>query len=162
MAFNFFCGFPGYKPVLPGSFKICVLVLCREHPKAHRKLFNGEAGNRTCDPWFTRHRAYPLHHGSFLKWHLPCQSTLRDMCYAIFADILFTYLFINCLLVYLFLFLFLSFVFDLSLTLFPIYINLFSTSKVVYIYYLVKQISYSYIVLWCVVHVMSIYCSIKV
>ena len=23
----------------------------------------GEAGNRTCDPWFTRHRIYPLHHG---------------------------------------------------------------------------------------------------
>ena len=25
----------------------------------------GEAGNRTCDPWFTRHSAYPLHHGVF-------------------------------------------------------------------------------------------------
>ena len=25
--------------------------------------FYGEAGNRTCDPWFTRHSAYPLHHG---------------------------------------------------------------------------------------------------
>ena len=24
--------------------------------------FYGEAGNRTCDPWFTRHSAYPLHH----------------------------------------------------------------------------------------------------
>ena len=23
----------------------------------------GEAGNRTCDPWFTRHRFIPLHHG---------------------------------------------------------------------------------------------------
>ena len=23
----------------------------------------GESGNRTCDPWFTRHSAYPLHHG---------------------------------------------------------------------------------------------------
>ena len=21
--------------------------------------------NRTCDPWFTRHSAYPLHHGGF-------------------------------------------------------------------------------------------------
>ena len=31
----FFCGFPGYKPVPPGWFKICVLVLLREH----RKLF---------------------------------------------------------------------------------------------------------------------------
>ena len=27
----------------------------------------GEAGNRTCDPWFTRHSAYPLHHGGFSK-----------------------------------------------------------------------------------------------
>ena len=34
-----FCGFPVYKPVPPGWFKICVLVLCREHPKAHRKWF---------------------------------------------------------------------------------------------------------------------------
>ena len=23
----------------------------------------GEAGNRTCDPWFTRQAVYPLHHG---------------------------------------------------------------------------------------------------
>ena len=28
-------------------------------------LFYGEAGNRTCDPWFTRHSAKPLHHGGF-------------------------------------------------------------------------------------------------
>ena len=28
-------------------------------------FFYGEAGNRTCDPWFTRHSAYPLHHGGF-------------------------------------------------------------------------------------------------
>ena len=34
-----FCSFPGYKPVPPGWFKICVLVLLREHPKAHRKRF---------------------------------------------------------------------------------------------------------------------------
>ena len=27
---------------------------------------NSEAGNRTCDPWFTRHSTYPLHHGGFL------------------------------------------------------------------------------------------------
>ena len=27
----------------------------------------GEAGNRTCDPWFTRHSAYPLHHGGFSR-----------------------------------------------------------------------------------------------
>ena len=56
---NFLCSFPGYKPALPGWFKICVLVLCREHSKAHRKWFYGEAGNRTCDPLFTRHRFSP-------------------------------------------------------------------------------------------------------
>ena len=26
----------------------------------------GEAGIRTCDPWFIRHSAYPLHHGDHL------------------------------------------------------------------------------------------------
>ena len=31
--------------------------------------FYGEAGNRTCDPWFTRHSAYPLHHGGFTGDH---------------------------------------------------------------------------------------------
>ena len=60
-----FCGFPWYKPVPPGWLKICVLVLCREHPKAHRMWFYGEARNRTCDPWFTRHSTYPLHHSCF-------------------------------------------------------------------------------------------------
>ena len=46
---------------------ICVFIICREHPKAHRKWFYGEAGNRTCDPWFIRHSGYPLHHGGFSK-----------------------------------------------------------------------------------------------
>ena len=32
-----FCGFTEYTPFPPGWFKICVLVVCREHPKAHRK-----------------------------------------------------------------------------------------------------------------------------
>ena len=36
--------------------------------RLNRNWFYGEAGNRTCDPWFTRHSAYPLHHeGGFLK-----------------------------------------------------------------------------------------------
>ena len=58
---------------------ICVFIIWREHPKAHRKWFYvvlwfyGEAGNRTCDPWFTRHSAYPLHHGGFSRqYYLPC------------------------------------------------------------------------------------------
>ena len=46
---------------------ICVFILWREHPKAHRKWFYGEAGKRTCYPWFTRHSAYPLHHGLIPK-----------------------------------------------------------------------------------------------
>ena len=33
----------------------------------------GEAGNRTCDPWFTRHSTYPLHHGGFLYIFLNSQ-----------------------------------------------------------------------------------------
>ena len=30
--------------------------------------FYGEAGNRTCDRWFTRHSTYPLHHGGLEFW----------------------------------------------------------------------------------------------
>ena len=29
------------------------------------EIGSGEAGDRTCDPWFTRHSAYPLHNGGF-------------------------------------------------------------------------------------------------
>ena len=36
-----------------------VLVLRREHPKAHRKWFYREAGNRTC-AWYTGHRLIPI------------------------------------------------------------------------------------------------------
>ena len=36
--------------------------------------FYGEAGNRTCDPWFTRHSAYPLHHGGFVNGGIPVSS----------------------------------------------------------------------------------------
>ena len=36
----------------PGGFMICVCILWRGHPKAQQKWFYGEAGNRTCDPWF--------------------------------------------------------------------------------------------------------------
>ena len=38
----------------------------------------GEAGNRTCDPWFTRHSAYPLHHGGFSKASFWTLTTGRD------------------------------------------------------------------------------------
>ena len=53
-----FVAFLGINQFCPGWFKICVLVLWREHPKAHQKLFYGEAGNRTCDPWFTRQKNF--------------------------------------------------------------------------------------------------------
>ena len=33
--------------------------------RLNRKWFYREAGIRTCDPWFTRYNAYPLHHGGF-------------------------------------------------------------------------------------------------
>ena len=64
----------------PGGFMICVLVLLREHPKAHRKWFYGEAGNRTCDPCFTRHSAYPLHHCGFSTWGY-CRKFICDASY---------------------------------------------------------------------------------
>ena len=59
---TFFVAFLGINQFRRVGLKF-MLVLCREHPKAHRKWFYGEAGNRTCDPWYTRHSAYPLHHG---------------------------------------------------------------------------------------------------
>ena len=37
--------------------------------------FYGEAGNRTCDPWFTRHSAYPLHHGGFSLLEITCHGS---------------------------------------------------------------------------------------
>ena len=75
---------------------ICVFIIWREHPKAHRKWFYvvlwfyGEAGNRTCDPWFTRHSAYPLHHGGlthvFVAVFLGCTSTGRvGLCFLWFC-----------------------------------------------------------------------------
>ena len=32
-------------------------------PEGSNESISGEAGNQTCDPWFTRHSAYPLQHG---------------------------------------------------------------------------------------------------
>ena len=40
--------------------------------------FYGEAGNRTCDPWFTRHSAYPLHHGGLSHEGIGLPSMLRQ------------------------------------------------------------------------------------
>ena len=40
-------------------------------------FFYGEAGNRTCDPWFTRHSTYPLHHG-FMLFVVRCPGTSEN------------------------------------------------------------------------------------
>ena len=34
-----------------------------ETPGGSTERDSREAGDRTCDRWFTRHSAYPLHHG---------------------------------------------------------------------------------------------------
>ena len=92
MSTNYFCGrVPWLNQYWPGEFLVFV-VLCPGTPegstgsgsgfKASQKTgprFKvssdrlGEAGNRTCDPWFTRHSAYPLHHGG-------CQQTFSKPC----------------------------------------------------------------------------------
>ena len=68
---------------------ICVSITGREHPKAHRKWFYvvlwfyGEAGNRTCDPWFTRHSTYPLHHGGSFMF-LFCLVITMSLCASVY------------------------------------------------------------------------------
>ena len=71
-----FCGFPWVETSTAGRvYDLCVYYMTGA-PEGSRKVvlckvffmfffFYGEAGNRTCDPWFTRHSAYPLHHGRF-------------------------------------------------------------------------------------------------
>ena len=50
----------------PVGFMICVFINMTGTPEGSTESgFYGEAGNRTCDLWFTRHSAYPLHHGGF-------------------------------------------------------------------------------------------------
>ena len=45
-----FCGFPVYKPFPLGWFMIFVLVVGREHPKAHRKWFMEKPGIKPVTP----------------------------------------------------------------------------------------------------------------
>ena len=65
-----FCGFPWVETSTAGRvYDLCVYYMTGA-PEGSPKVvlwgfFYGEAGNRTCDPWFTRHSAYPLHHGGF-------------------------------------------------------------------------------------------------
>ena len=58
-----------------------VVVLKLELPKAHRKWFYGKARNRTCDPWFTRHSTYPLHHRGWGKNFLLAFLGLNQFCW---------------------------------------------------------------------------------
>ena len=67
-----FCGFPWVETSTARRvYDLCVYYMTGA-PEGSPKVvlcgflwFYGEAGNRTCDPWFTRHSAYPLHHGGF-------------------------------------------------------------------------------------------------
>ena len=36
-------------------------------PEGSTESISGEARNQTCDPWFTRQSAYPLHHGAIMN-----------------------------------------------------------------------------------------------
>ena len=51
------------------------MVLCMYFMTGAPESISEEAGVRTCDPWFTRHSTYPLHHT-----HVSCanQSSLSD------------------------------------------------------------------------------------
>ena len=64
---------PEIKPVTPDPEVMLLLCLCLTSHQQLRSYGNvakalsliqqtGEAGNRTCDPWFTRQAVYPLHH----------------------------------------------------------------------------------------------------
>ena len=63
-----FCGFPWVETSTAGRvYDLCVYYMTGA-PEGSPKVvlcgflwFYGEAGNRTCDPWFTRHSTYPLH-----------------------------------------------------------------------------------------------------
>ena len=63
------CGFPWVETSTAGRvYDLCVYYMTgapEGSPKVVFMWFYGEAGNRTCDPWFTRHSTYPLHHGGF-------------------------------------------------------------------------------------------------
>ena len=54
---NFFVAFQWVETNIgPGGFMICVfLAYDGNSRRLNRKWLNGEAGNRTCDPWFTRY-----------------------------------------------------------------------------------------------------------
>ena len=46
-------------------YDLCVYYMTGTPEGSTESGFMEKPGNRTCDPWFTRHSAYPLHHGGF-------------------------------------------------------------------------------------------------
>ena len=53
----------------PGGFMDMCVFYDGNSLRLNRKWFYGEAGNQTCDPWFTKHSAYLLHHGGLMNFH---------------------------------------------------------------------------------------------
>ena len=67
-----FCGFPWVETSTAGrGYDLCVYYMMGVPEGAPKVVlcvflwFYGEARYRTCDPWFTRHSTYLLHHGGF-------------------------------------------------------------------------------------------------
>ena len=56
-------------------YDLCVYYMTGTPEGSTESGFYGEAVNRTCDPWFTRHSAYPLHHGALI--HYTTAATLK-------------------------------------------------------------------------------------
>ena len=85
-----FCGFPWVETSTAGRvYDLCVYYMTGA-PEGSPKVvlcgfmffFYGEAGNRTCDPWFTRHSAYPLHHGVNIYRRLyPPNMSIKTLLY---------------------------------------------------------------------------------
>ena len=78
------CGFPWVETSTAGRvYDLCVYYMTGA-PEGSPKVvlcgfmvFYGEAGNRTCDPWFTRHSAYQLHHGGLeYQWSVIFVQTI--------------------------------------------------------------------------------------
>ena len=59
--YTFFVAFLGINQFRRDWVKICVGILYGNTQRLTENCFYREAGNRTCDLWFTRHSAYPLH-----------------------------------------------------------------------------------------------------
>ena len=52
-------------------YELCVYYMTGTPEGSTESGFMEKPG--TCDPWFTRHSAYPLHHGGCLYWYAVCE-----------------------------------------------------------------------------------------